>query len=129
LTSLFATFVVQLVAYRWGTNYLAKRGIAYESEMSHRPEGYNGIDNTHGGHDVGTGMPVNGSNPNGAAEAGRIQSEKLESKETLVGEGYKDASEETPAAAQILGVAILEFGVVFHSVCYLIFTDERSLSG
>ncbi len=31
-------------------------------------------------------------------------------------EQWSDASEHMPAAAQILGVAILEFGVLFHSV-------------
>lgn len=29
---------------------------------------------------------------------------------------YKDSSEELPAGAQILGVAMLEFGVIFHSI-------------
>jgi hypothetical protein len=30
---------------------------------------------------------------------------------------WTDSSESTPAGAQILGVAILEFGILFHSVC------------
>jgi hypothetical protein len=32
---------------------------------------------------------------------------------------WTDSSESTPAGAQILGVAILEFGILFHSVCPL----------
>jgi hypothetical protein len=32
---------------------------------------------------------------------------------------WADSSESTPAGAQILGVAILEFGILFHSVCPL----------
>jgi len=33
---------------------------------------------------------------------------------------WTDSSESTPAGAQILGVAILEFGILFHSVCPLL---------
>ena len=51
----------------------------------------------------------------------QIQTEKAmieinKSSSLSVDETYTDASEDKPAAAQILGVAILEFGVVFHSV-------------
>jgi hypothetical protein len=39
---------------------------------------------------------------------------------TVVGDGqveaWKDSSEANPPGAQILGVAVLEFGIVFHSV-------------
>ncbi len=92
---------------------------------AHVPAGYNGVDGTHGAH-----------GPHGDIEGGhgelinqpRLQTEKAVVDTTQSGGGkgmaevesvdekYTDASEEKPAAAQILGVAILEFGVVFHSV-------------
>lgn len=36
---------------------------------------------------------------------------------------YADASEKSPPGAQILGVVILEFGILFHSVCSGSFPD------
>ena len=122
LASLFFTFVLELVAFRLGTSYLAKQGIALDS--GHTAAGYNGVDGTHGAHgphgDIGViesdhdhsiQTPPNDKIVTVAKEKALVS----ESSSTLE-EGYGDMSEEKPAAAQILGVAILEFGVVFHSV-------------
>ena len=116
LTSLFFTFVLELVAYRLGTSYLVKRGLATTDE--HVPVGYNGIDSAHGQHSIATG---NERGANGDSLDPRMQTEKALA-ETQGGSNesfddvFTDASESKPAVAQILGVAMLEFGVVFHSV-------------
>lgn len=41
---------------------------------------------------------------------------------------WTDSSENTPAGAQILGVAILEFGILFHSVrlCSTLLTTAKT---
>lgn len=99
-------------------------------EGTHAPAGYNGVDSTHGSHGahgdieaVGRNMG-NGERHNHHPEArlgnetpARMLDDKgVDSSASSVDEKYTDSSEENPAAAQILGVAILEFGVVFHSV-------------
>ena len=106
LASLFFTFVLELFAFRIGTAYLSKHGIAFENT-----------------HDMGLGQGTEvASGPAGDAEAGRLEPTKnaspgaMASNETLPDEKWQDASEANPAAAQILGVVILEFGVLFHSV-------------
>ena len=123
LASLFFTFVLELVAFRLGTAYLAKQGITMDGTTAHSaPAGFNGMDSTHGSHGPRSDIEASGMGMNDP----RVQTEKaiketqdpkgFESSASSVDERYTDASEATPAGAQILGVAILEFGVVFHSV-------------
>lgn len=91
---------MELIALRLGTAWLAKHGV-------HNMPGH--IDT------VAVGSPpaaaAIGTGPQATDQM--LTKEKMDDTES----GYGDASEETPAAAQILGVAILEFGVIFHSVC------------
>ncbi|CAD6574983.1 MAG: high-affinity Zn(2+) transporter zrt1 [Tremellales sp. Tagirdzhanova-0007] len=123
LASLFFTFVLELVAFRLGTKYLAARGITMEGSPSgpgvHGAAGFNGVDSAHGGHVIG-GNDMQGMSRSPMTDP-QIQTEKAmieinKSSSLSVDETYTDASEDKPAAAQILGVAILEFGVVFHSL-------------
>jgi hypothetical protein len=118
--------VLELFAFRIGKAWLAKRGIHDIPGDNHTSTGYNGVDGSHGGHHIGgdglqAGHHVNVTTDTTAGEAtgknGMIgnEEEALDSTSDFE-KGFGDASEETPAAAQILGVAILEFGVVFHSV-------------
>lgn len=99
---------MELIAFRVGTAWLAKHGI-------HDMPGH--IDTSH----------VDGSQ--GAPQAHGVGAQNVESAQlNAVGamekkedsldveSGFGDSSESLPASAQILGVAILEFGVVFHSV-------------
>lgn len=107
LFSLFVTFVMELIAFRLGTAWLAKRGI--HDMPGHTDANYNAIS-----HDAPSDMQaphgtIVGHTPDSLANDKKVDSD--------VESGFGDSSEDTPAAAQILGVAILEFGVVFHSVC------------
>lgn len=120
LASLFFVFVLQLVMFRFGTEKLEKLG------FKDKPHGHPGIH----GHVSGTGTDghahahgafVDATNPaEGAADAHahtgsdmhKAESGSLSSADNSV--AYRDASEESPALAQLLGVATLEFGVIFH---------------
>ncbi|KAG1811497.1 Zinc/iron permease [Suillus subaureus] len=92
LLSVFSIFIVELVAFRWGTAKLAALGVRHDAHghglgahAAHGPEG---------------GMP-NDSN-----------SEK--SKEDL--ESAHDHQVDLGATGQVIGVFILEFGVLLHSM-------------
>ena len=114
--------MLELVAFRLGTKYLAARGITMDGSPSgpgvHGAAGFNGVDGAHGGHVVGgNGDDIERdpmTDPKIQTENAMMETHKSSS--SSLNETYTDASEDKPAAAQILGVAILEFGVVFHSV-------------
>ncbi|KAF8239348.1 ZIP zinc/iron transport family [Tricholoma matsutake] len=97
LLSLFSIFIVELVAFRWGSSKLAKLGLQYDahghktgSHAAHGPEG--SFDH----------LPPNS---------------KLESKmDSTDVEGQPTWTIDDSALAQIIGIAILEFGVTLHSV-------------
>jgi len=98
LLSIFSIFVIELVAFRWGTAKLKKIGMTYDPHA----------------HDVGSGHTAHGPEVDLA--------EPIESKETAESGGDIE-SFNTPARpfddnalAQIIGVAILEFGIALHSV-------------
>jgi zinc transporter 1/2/3 len=93
LLSVFSIFIVELVAFRWGTAKLAALGVRHDAHghglgahAAHGPEG---------------GMMNNDSN-----------SEKIN--EDL--ESAQDSKVDLGAAGQIIGVFILEFGVLLHSM-------------
>lgn len=76
-----------------GTAHLAKLGISDES--------------------------LNLGNPTAESEAGSGDGKALDPEKGSLGASsqdslFGDASERSPAAAQLLGVAVLEFGIVFH---------------
>jgi hypothetical protein len=89
-------------------------------DVGHGAAGYNGVDSTHGSHAIGrpetrgidfsTDPAIQPGNAVGMLEKGKLMDESSQD------EAYTDSSEAKPAYAQIIGVAILEFGVVFHSV-------------
>ncbi|KAJ7599376.1 ZIP-like iron-zinc transporter [Mycena floridula] len=87
LLSIFTIFIVELVAFRWGSSRLARFGLHYDvhghvtgSHAAHGPEGT---------------LPAK----NSSSDIESMYQAPLDS-----------------AAAQIIGVAILEFGVALHSV-------------
>ncbi|KAJ7576897.1 ZIP-like iron-zinc transporter [Mycena floridula] len=93
LLSIFSIFVVELIAFRWGTAKLAHIGQHHDAH-GHGP----GSHAAHG--------------PEGNAS---------ETKPELLGSDVEAATSEQhhfldAAATQIIGVAILEFGVALHSV-------------
>lgn len=122
LISLFATFVVQLLAFRVGMRFLdGLSGPAPPCPVNACCEPPSGA--TAPGMDAsspdlrasdrgrvdekteGPGLGLGATNP----EAGDAES-------MLSAKRWKDSSEEEPAGAQILGVAVLEFGILFHSI-------------
>lgn len=86
-----------MFAYRLGSAHLAKIGMNMDGDAHHR-----NVDGHRHQHEV-EGSPV-------------VEEEKkmVRSDSSIDGDSqYRDSSENTPAGAQIVGVAILEFGVIF----------------
>ncbi|KAJ7774041.1 ZIP-like iron-zinc transporter [Mycena metata] len=94
MLSIMSIFILELVAFRWGTSRLQKLGI------NHDPHGHNV-----GGHAA--------HGPEGSpSELTKSVDDIEEQGPNHKMRGHLDDS----AAAQIIGIAILEFGVLFHSV-------------
>ncbi|KAJ7214246.1 ZIP-like iron-zinc transporter [Mycena haematopus] len=92
LLSIFSIFILELVAFRWGTARLQKINI------SHDPHGHN-----------------TGSHAAHGPESTPMQAAKYV--EDVEHQGIdKKFDLDDSAAAQIIGIAILEFGVLLHSV-------------
>ncbi|KDR76830.1 hypothetical protein GALMADRAFT_139699 [Galerina marginata CBS 339.88] len=92
MLSIFSIFIVELIAFRWGTAKLKALGVAYDS------------------HGHGSSHTSHGPEGEGNGETMEITSQDIES---------ATEDEEQSAAdviAQMHGVAILEFGVLLHSV-------------
>lgn len=109
LLSIFGIFIIELVAFRWGTSKLKKLGLHHDnhghnlgSHAAHGPEGaYN--------------------QPATAADVPKAPDEKSnKSGSEIDSEAQQHAHHANTiadnAAAQIIGVAILEFGVALHSI-------------
>ncbi|KAJ6582065.1 ZIP-like iron-zinc transporter [Mycena capillaripes] len=100
LLSIFSIFILELVAFRWGTSKLEKLG------LRHDPHGhYTGSHAAHG--PEGTQTPPKENNTD--VEAQREGHNHHQHHGEL---SHLDDS----ASAQIVGIAILEFGVLLHSV-------------
>ncbi|KAJ4473600.1 Zinc/iron permease [Lentinula aciculospora] len=101
LLSIFSIFIVELIAFRWGTAKLAKIGVSYDAH----------------GHEAGAQGEKDVQDLTRAAEEAHAASKsshsihESETKQTQAGVAVLDSP-----ATQILGVAILEFGVVLHSI-------------
>ncbi|KAI6018366.1 Zinc/iron permease [Pisolithus marmoratus] len=96
MLSLFSIFIVELVAFRWGTAKLAALGVAHDahghgvaSHAAHGPEAY--VDR------------------NASAKDSQSDKSDLET-------GHGDFTVESDVLAQMIGVFILEFGVLLHSL-------------
>jgi len=95
LLSIFSLFIIELIAFRWGTAKLAKIG------MQHDAHGHNvGSHTAHG--------------PEGAQ--GSDKGEKTDVSSDVEADGQVAGGMSDDAMTQAIGVAILEFGVVLHSV-------------
>lgn len=88
MSSLFIIFVLEIVALRVGKTYLAKHGIQTHTDVTHHVR----------------------------LETELHQPIPLPVVKDSADSFWNDSSETTPPGAQILGVAILEFGILFHSV-------------
>jgi hypothetical protein len=116
--------VIDLVAVRLGRQYLAKHGISTETQVKVE-QGLQVLSTQQRETDTECAVAVastSGSAPLEEAIPSRAESTitaptpSVDRKEP---DYWTDSSEGTPAGAQILGVAILEFGILFHSVCPL----------
>ncbi|TCD65047.1 high-affinity Zn(2+) transporter zrt1, partial [Steccherinum ochraceum] len=143
LISIFAIFIVEILAFRWGTAKLNKIGI------SHDPHGHaaGGAHAAHGPELSNNNNNKTSPNISGASTSPRFidqdqDQEKLQDEESAISQqeiiptrlhedeehghghghgGHVHVHDEggfvvDSAATQILGVAILEFGVMLHSV-------------
>ncbi|KAJ3930695.1 MAG: ZIP-like iron-zinc transporter [Lentinula lateritia] len=99
LLSIFSIFIIELVAFRWGTALLAKIGMHHDAH----------------GHDTGShaahGPEGNISNTSKDVEA--VPSEMTSAKTEVHQHPHMILDS---VISQVIGVAILEFGVVLHSV-------------
>ncbi|KAJ7767022.1 ZIP-like iron-zinc transporter [Mycena maculata] len=93
LLSIMSIFILELVAFRWGTARLQRLN------MTHDPHG----------HHVGSHAA------HGPESTPEVPSTKFADKESQSIHEPDDV-DDAAAAAQIIGVAILEFGVLLHSV-------------
>ncbi|KDQ58679.1 hypothetical protein JAAARDRAFT_676449 [Jaapia argillacea MUCL 33604] len=116
LASIFAIFIVELFAFRVGSAHLAKLGLHHDphghgiesgggSHAAHGPEGF---------HNHGSPQPI-------AKSVGDLEAGDETSRTRIELPDTDDLSKSKqhqhyPAIAQILGIAILEFGIVLHSV-------------
>lgn len=138
MSSVFALFIVELVAHRTGQAYLRKRGLRHVDH--HSQDGNPPAHSTHGAHvddsprrrgeardglaaqEEQEGQDSPGSSLYDEAAAKRAaERDGGKSRRTAAAEEAGSATHahgpaENNAAAQIIGVAILEFGVIFHSV-------------
>jgi len=89
LLSIFSIFIVELIAFRWGTAKLAKIGVRHDAHGHHG--------GSHAAHGPEGSLVEN----IGEREKGKVP-------------GQNDITDS--AMARIVGVAILEFGVMLHSV-------------
>ncbi|KAJ8515882.1 hypothetical protein ONZ45_g6734 [Pleurotus djamor] len=96
LLSIFFIFIVELIAFRWGTAKLAKLG------RHHDPHG----------HAVGS---VAAHGPEGEL-AEKPKPDSGEDVESAHSQSLHKHSFHDDTFAQIIGIAILEFGVILHSV-------------
>ncbi|KAG1767024.1 ZIP-like iron-zinc transporter [Suillus placidus] len=94
MLSIFSIFIVELVAFRWGTAKLAALGVRHDAH----------------GHGLGahTAHGPEGRMPNDDLNSEKIK-EDLES-------AHDHELPELGALGQIIGVFILEFGVLLHSI-------------
>lgn len=124
--------MIDLVAVRLGKEYLAKHGISTEhgvqvqqslQVLNDRQSGTaaaaavvapRASSSSRRQEDVERGSTLSGTASNDDGEISSVVTAPLP--ETKVTDYWTDQSENTPPGAQILGVAILEFGILFHSV-------------
>ncbi|TRM65461.1 Zinc/iron permease [Schizophyllum amplum] len=103
MVSIFGIFLTELVAFRWGTSKLAKLGLHHDAH----------------GHDAGS-HAAHGPEGRLAASAEEDVEAMPEKTERSLSREDNEASERGgeshSSIGQVIGVAILEFGVILHSI-------------
>ncbi|KAJ7278421.1 ZIP-like iron-zinc transporter [Mycena rebaudengoi] len=110
LLSIFTIFITEIVAFRWGTARLAKIGVHHDahghevgSHAAHGPEGEASADD-----ETSSASP---HPPPPLPLQKHEHDDDIEAQHARVRHSLDDS-----AAAQVIGIAILEFGVLLHSV-------------
>ncbi|GLB41876.1 putative ZIP Zinc transporter [Lyophyllum shimeji] len=102
LLSIFGIFIVELLAFRWGTAKLKKLGLHHDHHGHNLP--------SHAAHGPEYNQPATPVEvPKAADEKSELDSEALQ-------HAHHANTIADNATAQIIGVAILEFGVALHSI-------------
>ncbi|KAI0089462.1 ZIP-like iron-zinc transporter [Irpex rosettiformis] len=112
--SIFLIFIVELVAFRWGTAKLASIGISADPHGHINPDGA-----THAAHGPEAGRNMlsdHGIYTDSDPEKGRDSSLNGKKDAEMAVLNASPSSVVDSPATQIIGVAILEFGVLLHSV-------------
>ena len=108
---------MEMVAFRIGTARLKKLGIGMDEEGT---DGHGSHAGAHAGHISGPEGPMvadqNISAPDTKNANGAFPDNEKGIANIEEAEAYRDSSTDSPAIAQILGVAILECGVILHSL-------------
>ncbi|KAK0239067.1 ZIP-like iron-zinc transporter [Armillaria nabsnona] len=100
MLSIFSIFIVELIAFRWGTQKLAEIGMRHDAH----------------GHEAG-GHAAHGPEGHIAHQIeGNVGESKLKSSDSELDVEDQQHRALDSAMTQIIGVAILEFGVTLHSV-------------
>ncbi|KAF9531709.1 ZIP-like iron-zinc transporter [Crepidotus variabilis] len=98
MLSIFSIFIVELVAFRWGTQKLANIGKTHDAH----------------GHDLGSHAA---HGPEGVSESKTVEASKSEASSDIEAASPKHNHVfDHNVLTQVIGVGILEFGVVLHSV-------------
>jgi zinc transporter 1/2/3 len=108
MMSIFAVFIVELISHRWGASYLRRRGLKLHDIHSASAGAPALMHTTHGLHVDGTPPASLGDQKQSTDEEAHLSPHHHEKDDT------NDFSE--TAMAEIVGVGILEFGVIFHSM-------------
>jgi len=100
LLSIFSIFIVELIAFQWGTAKLAKIGQRYDAH----------------GHGIGVHSSHGPEGTHQTEEQTSAGSSDIESNGNQKGKEAEDFTFDDGVLAQMVGVGILEFGVLLHSI-------------
>ncbi|KAL1748195.1 Zinc/iron permease [Schizophyllum fasciatum] len=123
MASIFGIFVTELLAFRWGSSKLAKLGLHHDahghhagSHAAHGPEGQlTSPDEDAGTLSEQTDEKERSPSP-GVSSGEDIEAQKTHGDRHHHHHGAHSEGTEHSSIPQIIGVAILEFGVVLHSI-------------
>ncbi|KAI0369853.1 ZIP zinc/iron transport family [Pilatotrama ljubarskyi] len=125
LISIFIIFISELVAFRWGTAILARHGFVHDahghglpSHAAHGPETDPATQAAISKQQQGSASLLDKGADGESAEGGRYPHSHSDPEKLGVAHRNdvpSDALDQSPIA-QIIGVAVLEFGVLLHSV-------------
>ncbi|KAL5492166.1 hypothetical protein ACEPAI_3613 [Sanghuangporus weigelae] len=113
MLSVFVMFLAELIAFRWGTAKLRKLGITYDAHGHNAGGG-------HAAHGPEAAIPSHGATDYAASRLSDDEKERTQGGQILALDDDVVILKADPlkesAISQIIGICVLEFGVVLHSV-------------